>query len=264
MKIKLLLVLVVLVVLTSCTKKNTFQFPVIVDEYLRKDGTSADVFSVEEFNHPYYFGKMKDTIFVGRQIISFPQPAAPPPPFQNNHKDKQWFLDSIDYTQKGIEYWKIMKQIEKSKSNYKKYLITSLKEKSYRQDDSIQLSIKIDTTQNINKGVKKAFPVLIRNLSKDTITIGEDDFLYLYLEAKDREGNWGLYKRSFKLPASCILEYSQSILPPYEIVLTSQMIYDGDFKTKLRLKMFNNYSKEFWGAIDEAKLWSNWEKNRSK
>ena len=40
------------------------------------------------------------------------------------------------------------------------------------------------------------------------------------------------------------------MLPPNEIVVTSAMIYNGHYKTDLRLKIGKNYSKPFKGTIN--------------
>ena len=44
------------------------------------------------------------------------------------------------------------------------------------------------------------------------------------------------------------------MLPPNNIILSSKVIYTGDYKTHLRIKLGDNYSKEFRGAINYSQF----------
>lgn len=252
MKTYTFLLWVLFFLLIACGKKeDTFRFPVIVDSLLNDDGTPTELYSIEEYNHPYYFGKLLDTIKVGRQIIRIPPP--PPPPFQNSYTHEKWSADSLEYTKKGLEYWKVQKQIALNKSRFEQYTVSWNKKGTIINEDSIKVCFRIDTTQRINKGRELAFPVLIQNTSIDTIEIGKDDELYITLEAQTKSGKWVELKKRTRFGFSCGI-LPRIVLPPKEYVLTSQMMCLGGFKTKLRLKMYDNYSEEFWGMVDEKLL----------
>lgn len=244
MKSNRLQFLLLTVIFVACnSKEKPFKFPVIFDEFLKEDGSSAEVHSVEDGNHPYYFGKYLDTIKVGRQINNF---LIPPPPSipENYHKD---FWDSIERTKLYVEIKKLRQQVLDNKTQFEDYFIKWGDSRVFKRE-VVSLEIFLDTLQRINKGNKIGFPVLIKNTSKDTIDVGYGDLFHTNLEAKNSTGEWIEVK---KIPRLLSCGTSPIVLPPNEYVLTSQMIYLGNFKTKFRLKMLDNYSEEFWGEIDE-------------
>ena len=54
------------------------------------------------------------------------------------------------------------------------------------------------------------------------------------------------------------------ILPPKQIVVTSELVYTGDFKTKLRMKLGSNYSREFTGSINLTQFESEWDSSGNR
>lgn len=126
----------------------------------------------------------------------------------------------------------------------------------YRSVDSSNVSVQVDTSQLlfsrhevfILAPLYKAYPVLLTNSATDTIQIGYGDFMYITMEARDRSGKWRPIERRFT--PGCGHGIKNIILPPGEVVLTSAIIYQGNYKTRLRLKLGKNYSKEFSGSIN--------------
>jgi hypothetical protein len=72
------------------------------------------------------------------------------------------------------------------------------------------------------------------------------------MEAKDRSGIWQPVEERYMY--ACGNGINTVILPPSEIVLTSAVIYDGNFETDLRLNFMGAYSNMFRGKINLAQF----------
>jgi hypothetical protein len=92
-----------------------------------------------------------------------------------------------------------------------------------------------------------SYPVLVRNQENDTVAIGYGDFLPLYLEAKDRQGQWRAIGQPYAY--MCGNGLPLLFLPPNQVVLTSVFIPHGPFRTVLRLRLGKTYSPSFTGSI---------------
>lgn len=208
--------------------QNEFRFPVIIDnDALVDDLTNVEV-SYHGNHNPLYFGKLMDTIKVDKNIgVSL-----------------EVFLDEDEE----------IVLVEPRK--FEKYFLDWMSEKRYKYWDSVDLNIFIDTTQVIGNDRRRAFPVLIQNNHSDTINIGYGRYIPIVAEAKNREGEWKPIEEPFIYMCGVGLE--TIILPPEEFVVTSQLMYSGKFKTKLRLRMGNNYSQEFKGCINDAQFLPEW------
>jgi hypothetical protein len=208
---------------------ENFQFPRITD-VLNND--TLELTSKVWLNHgnhePYYFGKLTDSISIERYL----RPMIPPPP-----------PPGIDTSE-----W----DLKPRKGKFDSYFLDWMDDRSYKYIDSAKLSIKIDTSQIINNDFDKAFPVLIQNTSIDTICIGLGGHISIIAEAKDENGQWKPIERGHAV--GCSTGVHTIILPPNQYVLTSQLVYSGNFKTKLRIKMGNNYSEEFNGTINKSQF----------
>jgi hypothetical protein len=134
--------------------------------------------------------------------------------------------------------------------------------RDFKRRDSANLLIKIDTTQIISNDGRKAFPVLIQNATKDTIYIGYGNQIPIITEAKSKNGEWKPIKEHFTY--MCGVGLHSIILPPNEVVITSELIYSGQFKTKLRIRMEDNYSEEFDGMINKSQFESEWDSNAER
>lgn len=89
-------------------------------------------------------------------------------------------------------------------------------------------------------------PVYIHSSDSDSVSIGYDVSLELFMEVLDPNGKWKSIHHP-KFPG-CGVGKHQILLPPYQYAITSVPKYQGDFKTKARLKLYsyeNIYSNEF-------------------
>jgi hypothetical protein len=110
-----------------------------------------------------------------------------------------------------------------------------------------------DTLSSMNK-YYKAYPVIIKNQEKKPIVIGRSsgDEIPLILEAKDQDGIWKAIEE--KNSSSCGFGIYPIILKPQEMIVTGVNIYQGSFKTTLRLKYGDTYSKTFQGSINPTQF----------
>ena len=115
---------------------------------------------------------------------------------------------------------------------------------SYPLAEDTALSIQIDTHLITNN---HTYPVLLTNPTSDTIYVAYGRRLPLVLEAKDSLGFWKPIEERFVY--GCGMGLRTVFLPPNYIILTEVPIDTGAFKTDLRLKLGDNYSKPFAGSI---------------
>ncbi len=98
----------------------------------------------------------------------------------------------------------------------------------------------------------KAYPIFIKNLlDTDTIRVGYGYFLSLLIEAKDSIGNWRPIQKPYQYSCGTGMTYLH--LLPKEILVTNCPLFEGDFKTTLRV--VHQYkslypSNEFSGTIN--------------
>ena len=241
-------------VLISCTKpvkkesiektaENTkTEFPLIIDTFnIDNKMLEMDTFNVNNCK-PLYLGEINDSIFI-TYLLRFT------PPAQLSERIKK--LKNAPEEPQSAFYNDLYKE-------YFRYGSFDM----FPNWDSAKLKIAFDTTQKVSymnflpKNYKdyyyNAFPVYIQNISNDTVMVGYGKWLDLILEAKDKEDNWQEIqpRTAYYLNSSL----AKIILPPNEIVLTTIPIYKGDYKTKLRLKIGNNYSEEFDGEINYSQF----------
>lgn len=200
------------------------KFPVIVDTIgLSKTNfifESDDERWMTEANYEiYYIGPKKDTLFM-YPLLGFIYPPPPPPGHEGDYT-----FDSGDYT-----------------NPYESYLVDFF-EKSYRRAADSKTEIRVDTTARIGN----AFPVYLTNKSADTIAIGFGERIPILLEALDSTGTWKPIQERFYY--MCGTGLSTVILPPNEIAVTFVPIFNGNYKTKLRVTNGSNHSKPFEGHL---------------
>lgn len=106
----------------------------------------------------------------------------------------------------------------------------------------------LDIQVNTKIKIKNSFPVLLRNLNKDTIAIGYGSHIKLILEAKDSLGTWKPIQKDFNY--ICGNGVGTIILPPNEIAITLAPIFKGKYKTLLRFTQGHSKSKPFWAYIN--------------
>lgn len=190
--------------------KSSVYMPHLIDEK-NSYWTSTSHF---EF---FYIGKLKDSILL--ENISFsPQP----PP--NPSGKKSAFIETNTSSN----------AYDRFRRRHNSY--------DYSLDSLIEIQV------NTSIVISKSYPVLLRNLNKDTVAIGYGDYIPLLLEAKDSLGNWKPIQVPYRYGCGTGLE--TIILPPKEIVITLLPIFNGNYKTQLRVTHGSNMSKPFWGKID--------------
>jgi hypothetical protein len=100
-----------------------------------------------------------------------------------------------------------------------------------------------------------AHPVFLKNTDSVTVDIGYGRYVKLIIEAMDESGKWKPIQQAYRY--FCATGLNDLYLPPKNYVLTSCKIYEGEFKTKMRLKFgFKNhvYSNEFYGRINPSQF----------
>ena len=216
--------------------EEDFDFPVFIDnEKLSAD--AVDITWLNDGNHnPLYFGVIADTILVKRAYGRLIPP--PPPPGSK---------ESIPEIKKG---------------KYDDYFLDWMDFRNYTNYDSVELNILIDTTQFITNRNRKAYPVIIENLHSDTIYVGYGSYIPIITEALNKKGEWKPIEERFIF--MCGNGVESIILPSNQIVVTSELVYTGKFKTKFRIKLGSNYSKEFTGSINLTQFESEWDSNGNR
>jgi hypothetical protein len=131
--------------------------------------------------------------------------------------------------------------------------------------DSSDVEIFIDTSRAVGfiyknylfekqSGGNANFPVFIKNISKDTLRIGEggssDIFSRLIMEAKNKSGEWKPIEQY--LFFSCGTGIKEYFILPNHIAITGAKIYKGKIKTELRLTMGKVHSNSFIGYLDKS------------
>lgn len=121
---------------------------------------------------------------------------------------------------------------------------------NYQSGDSINFTVPPAT-----RGDHYAYPVYIKNMLSDTISVGYGDYIPLILEAKDSLGLWKPIQKNYRY--HCGTGLSHYYLPPSQISIISCPIFDGSFSTKLRLKYGypgKIISNEFFGNINHSQF----------
>lgn len=176
------------------------------------------------------------------------------------------YLDTItvDYNLSFSQTPPVLSEIDKdeiykgkSDNPVQGYYLDWLSPRNHKYWEHSSIEIRIDTSRIIkNEDIHvdgknpyfKANPVMLINKEADTILIGYGDFVPLIMEAKDSLGNWKPIEE--KWTYTCGNGVGSIILPPGEIVITSAMIYNGDYLTDLRLRIGRNFSKSYKGKIN--------------
>jgi hypothetical protein len=192
-------------------------------------------------------------------------------------KDKFTNKLKLDYADKltvseisPLYIGKISNEIEISYKNYKT-VEKNQTFKKYKFPIQNSLEIFIDTTRIIGipmglyeyskiekRNDKIANPIFIKNISKDTLTIGYAEYLPIIIEAKNRNGEWQPIQERMRF--TCGNGIVNFYCPPNNIVISAMQKFSGNFKTKLRLKYESFVSKssifsnEINGEINEKQF----------
>jgi hypothetical protein len=212
-------------------RKNIAPFPIVIDtfgiEELQVNFEKEPTWLTTANYRFYYIGTTKDTIYLD-PFVTFSPPPPPPPGTKPS--------EIIDYKNFEIPF--------------KEYYIDWLEEKEFKNWEQTEIEIRIDTTTVF----LNYYPVLLTNSDIDTTFIGYGSKIPIIMEALDSLGNWKPIQEKFAY--FCGVGVGSVILPPNESVLTLAPIFKGNYKTKLRLKLGNNYSKPFYGFINHRQFQS--------
>ena len=252
-----IILLIILVSFFSCKNESTISvkkldFPKIIDtSKIKSILRNSKWQEVVEYNF-LYIGKKVDTIFPNYRLKYF-SIIKPPPPFPG--------IDTKETNKINFD------SINESNPMFKFYL-DALHKKEYKYCEESNLEIKVDTTLIIKKEdfyfdpkipFYKAYPILITSKENDTIIIGLQEIIPIELEAKDKSGKWKPIEEKYKHYCGTGLGYI--CLAPKNVVLTSVFVYDGDYKTKLRIKLGKSYSNEFYGKINHNQFESKYDES---
>jgi len=156
----------------------------------------------------------------------------------------------------------------------------SMNRGQYKRPDSSDLKILVDTTQIIGsvnrfiippppppnmenesdeykwerkifRGDIKSYPIIVKNLTKDTLNVGYGEYIPLIIEAKDSLENWRPIQEPYIY--FCGTGLTNYFLPPNEIIISSCKLYEGEYETKMRVVFgFDRMTKsnDFIGKIN--------------
>lgn len=134
-------------------------------------------------------------------------------------------------------------------------------ESEFKQIPLPELLIKLDTTQFVKSKDKyypridtgDEYPVYIINQSNLWSYFWTDSSFGLIMEAWHNEN-----KRWQPIEYQTTHSGLHIVLPPHSYLITSAVVYDGNYPTKMRLKFFSNkkhlYSNEFYGKINKSQF----------
>lgn len=160
-----------------------------------------------------------------------------------------------------------IKEVEKDK--YSSFLVDAFDHLYFNQSAKVQIRIDdkhpiyifnfsslIEISKLINGYTYssfKHFPIYIINESDSIINLGNSrGSSFLVLQSKNKKGEWiDVEKKYFYGCGTGIMEI---ILPPNNIAVSKILAYEGDFKTKFRIKYLNNYSNIIDGSISSVLL----------
>lgn len=132
----------------------------------------------------------------------------------------------------------------------------------YRLSDSLDFQLLVDTTrfvagyaekweeEHIRLKPIKSRPVLLANLSDDTLHVGSAGKIMCIQEALDSTGRW----RSIEAYRYTCGIVPGMYLPPGEIVILATPVYEGTYHTRLRLRLGNLFSPEYAGSINPGQF----------
>lgn len=201
-----------------------------------------------------YIGQEKDTILINYDLgLSLVMgPPLPPPPPSLDDPEIEFVEDStLNVMMDALDEWSERRDafapywcgIEERMGNYEHVIW-----------DSANVTILVDTNRYIlsydwapvpNESFK-AYPVIIKNIEKDTIIIATRDYIGLVLEEETKDG-WETLIEPFR-HRGCGMGLTYLLLPPKEVLVTSLPVYKFKKTTQLRLKLGNNYSSVFQGS----------------
>lgn len=258
MSMKIIGLLAYLLCFISCqnldsTKQKT-NYPICLDRIDVIPSVLVFDESKEEYKYNLlYIGVEKDTILIDYNLgLSLVMgPPLPPPPSLDDPEIEFVEDSTLDVMMDALDEWSERRDafapywcgIEERMGNYEHVIW-----------DSANVTILVDTNRYIlsynwapipNESFK-AYPVIIKNIEKDTIMIATRDYIGLVLEEETKDG-WETLIEPFR-HRGCGMGVTYLLLPPKEVLVTSLPVYKFKKATQLRLKLGNNYSSIFQGS----------------
>ncbi len=138
------------------------------------------------------------------------------------------------------------------------------RKRNYRKPTAKDILIRVDTNRHMSdyanifltdsgmiviKMSEEAYPVIVTNISKDTLNIAHRLKISLILEAMDTNRLWKPIEVEFLPQYYHSPDFTALFLPPGEILISSVALKKGNFQTKLRLRFNQILSNEFKGSI---------------
>lgn len=161
--------------------------------------------------------------------------------------------DSYTIPIKGYQYKFI--PLPKTIKIYKRaiYDSTFSKNKHKRNFAVKEFSKYLHENIQLEKEYVKCFPLYILNKTNDTILTR----IKFIQEAKDKNGNWNPIEH-YKPYGGCMVENNYCKLGSNNYIIYPIIKYFGNYKTKLRVKIYNQkniyYSNEFEGCINYSQF----------
>jgi len=214
-------------------------------------------------HYPFlFFGALlDDTVYISHSLHEYP----PPPAILwsgidilNDSLPTNVF-DSLEY-QKELRTYE--EEISKHPLESFRYEYGNHHHFGSIYNDSV--SVVVNTNYTISKfssrtiEIYEAYPIVITNISSDTLITGTNPYIVIVVEAKDSLNNWSKITDYYHhgVPIS-----SYYALPPSYTVIVSMFKTTGDYHTQLRVKVGNNYSNEWTGNIDYNQFTSMFDEN---
>lgn len=189
-----------------------FQATVLVDTFSNKLSRQDFSSLTESGFHPMYIGPIKDSLWLNYNSDLV------------NYRSKDW--ESYRSPKTGeleiiIDTSQIIGNVNRI------YRLPPPKNKTAR-DTLFDYIARLP-----NRGDIMSYPVLIKNLSKDTLRFGYGEHLPIIMEAKDSTGSWRPIQQRYRY--FCGTGLTIFFIPPREIAISSNVLFKGDFETSLRL-----------------------------
>jgi hypothetical protein len=242
-----ILPLILIIILTNCNdyKSNSkIQLPIVKDEVV-----SELYFSPNYLAHPIceieYIGNIIDTIKtnVSRDSITFLETGTK----FKNYKTSGFSL-FVDTTQ----------EVSINSSYFMPPPMPPDVDETIIEELIDSIFIEYNKMFKDKNYYYKGYPIFLINNSKDSIRINAyENRLMIIQEAKNPKGKWVPIEKWFF--SGCGNVANDLLLPPKQIILSKVYKYQGNYETKLRLKMINFmnevfYSNEFNGRINKSQL----------
>ena len=164
----------------------------------------------------------------------------------NKRYDLKIIIDTTYlFSTQGIIYKNLLYAVNKN------ILKDSVKNKFYRN------KLPFDTIRSLIKKFVSAYPVLYYNNSNRKIPLGTSDLeMNIIQEAKDIDGKWKPIE--FRNPIGSCIPPLNLLLQPKHYSVSGIINYNGNFKTKIRVKYFDGkntfYSNEINGTINRSQF----------